>query len=91
MNRVSNGMDAKSKTKRRRRTDLLLEDCRRTRAALADMVLELKAAREFLKSDESKAALDERIFNCECSIACFEIVIMETEARVPALRYGLVA
>ena len=25
--------------------------------------------------------LDERIFNCECSIARFEIVIMETEAK----------
>jgi hypothetical protein len=84
-------MDAKSKQTKRRRTDLLLEDCRRTRAALMDMVSELKATRAALTSPESQAALDERIFNCECSIARFEIVIMETEARVPALRYGLVA
>jgi hypothetical protein len=83
-------MDAKPRRTKRRRTDLLLEDCRRTRAALMDMVSELKTMRGVVSAAE-KAALDERIFNCECSIARFEIVIMETEAKVPALRFGLVA
>jgi hypothetical protein len=83
-------MDAKPRRTKRRRTDLLLEDCRRTRAALVDMVLELKAMRGSVSAAD-KVALDERIFNCECSIARFEIVIMETEAKAPALKYGLVA
>ncbi len=91
MSRVFEGMDATPRRTKRRRTDLLLEDCRRTRAALMDMVSELKSERDTVISDEARAFLDERIFNCECSIARFEIVIMDTEARVPALRFGLAA
>ena len=64
------------------RRDQLLADCRRFRADLLETVAELKAARaDPSVSRRELKVLDERIFNCECSIARFEIVIMETEAK----------
>jgi hypothetical protein len=66
----------------------LIEGCRRQRQALIQTVATLRAAKENasaqnVTSAQINAALDARIFNCECSIARYELVITEAEAKAP--------
>ena len=66
-----------------------IEDCRKQRTALIEMVAALKAkknnnAGQNSATAQTNAALDARILNCECSIARYEIIIMEAERKALA-------
>ena len=61
-----------------------IEDCRKERTALIETVAALKARKNNNAGQNSatahtNAALDARILNCQCSIARYEIIIMEAE------------
>ena len=69
--------------------DRFIERCRAQRTALIKIVAALKAKRknnagQNATTAQINAALDARIFNCECSIARLEIIIMEAEAEAAA-------
>jgi hypothetical protein len=69
--------------------DQFIDDCRKQRAALKKTVITLEARKKInvgqsATTAQINAALDARIFNCECSIARFEIIIMEAEAEAAA-------
>ena len=64
----------------------LIEGCRRQRQALVQTVATLRAAKESncaqnVTSAQINAALDARILNCERSIARYELIITEAEAK----------
>ena len=65
-----------------------IEGCRRERQALIETVANLRAAKKNTgtrnaASAQINAGLDARIFNCECSIARYELIITEAEATAP--------
>jgi hypothetical protein len=69
--------------------DRFIQDCRKERAALKKIVAALKAQRKSnaihnATTAHVNTALDARIFNCECTIARFEIFITEAEAEAAA-------
>ena len=63
-----------------------IEGCRRERQALIETVATLRAAKkntsaQNVTSAQINAGLDARIFNCECSIARYELLITEAQAK----------
>ena len=66
-----------------------IERCRTERTVLINIVAALKAQKknnigQNVATAQINAALDTRIFNCECSIARFDIIIMEARAEAAA-------
>jgi hypothetical protein len=65
-----------------------IEGCRMERQALIETVATLRAAKKNTSAQNATSAqinagLDARIFNCECSIARYELIITEAEAKAP--------
>jgi hypothetical protein len=66
-----------------------IDDCRNQRTALKKTVVALKARKKINVGQSAtiaqiNAALDARIFNCECTIARYEIIITDAEAEAAA-------
>jgi hypothetical protein len=65
-----------------------IEDCRKARDALIDTVAELKAANVIanprdMRSTNFNVSISARILNCESSIALYDSIIKEAEAKYP--------
>jgi len=69
--------------------DRFIDDCRKQRNALVKTVAALNAKKTINPARnatmaQTNAALDARIFNCQCTIARYDIMIMDAEAEEAA-------